>query len=187
VNAKALSTYMGHGNISVTLDRYGHLMPGNEAQTADLLDAYLATETPSRDTRRAMSRENVEVVSAGIEAWNREGVEGILRDFHPDFRGYPFPEWIGDPIYHGIDGMRRLALEWTDQFDDYRWDSERLIDLGDRVVALVHHHGRTKGDGIEIRQEMGVVFGDFRADGKVGEAHFFLTWAEALEAAGLSE
>jgi integrase len=41
VNAKALSTYMGHANISVTLDRYGHLMPGNEGEAAALLDAYL--------------------------------------------------------------------------------------------------------------------------------------------------
>jgi integrase len=32
VNAKALSTYMGHANIGITLDRYGHLMPGNEAE-----------------------------------------------------------------------------------------------------------------------------------------------------------
>jgi len=41
VNAKALSAYMGHANISITLDRYGHLMPGNEAEAAGLLDAYL--------------------------------------------------------------------------------------------------------------------------------------------------
>ena len=41
VNAKALSTYMGHANISITLDRYGHLMPGNETEAAALLDAYL--------------------------------------------------------------------------------------------------------------------------------------------------
>jgi integrase len=41
VNAKALSTYMGHANISITLDRYGHLMPGNEAEARVLLDAYL--------------------------------------------------------------------------------------------------------------------------------------------------
>jgi integrase len=41
VNAKALSTYMGHANISITLDRYGHLMPGNEEEAATLLDAYL--------------------------------------------------------------------------------------------------------------------------------------------------
>jgi integrase len=42
VNAKALSTYMGHANISITLDRYGHLMPGNEDEAAGMLDAYLA-------------------------------------------------------------------------------------------------------------------------------------------------
>jgi integrase len=42
VNAKALSTYMGHSSITVTLDRYGHLMPGNEDEAAALLDAYLA-------------------------------------------------------------------------------------------------------------------------------------------------
>jgi integrase len=41
VNAKALSTFMGHANISITLDRYGHLMPGSEAEAAGLLDAYL--------------------------------------------------------------------------------------------------------------------------------------------------
>jgi len=42
VNAKALSTYMGHANIAITLDKYGHLMPGNEAEAAGMLDAYLA-------------------------------------------------------------------------------------------------------------------------------------------------
>jgi integrase len=41
VNAKALSTYMGHSNIGITMDRYGHLMPGNEDEAAGLLDAYL--------------------------------------------------------------------------------------------------------------------------------------------------
>jgi integrase len=41
VNAKALQSFMGHANISITLDRYGHLMPGSEAEAADLLDAYL--------------------------------------------------------------------------------------------------------------------------------------------------
>jgi hypothetical protein len=44
VNAKALQTFMGHANISITLDRYGHLMPGSEAEAADLLDAYLSAQ-----------------------------------------------------------------------------------------------------------------------------------------------
>lgn len=42
VNAKALSTFMGHSSVMITLDRYGHLFPGSEAQAADLLDAYIA-------------------------------------------------------------------------------------------------------------------------------------------------
>ncbi len=33
---------MGHSSVVITLDRYGHLMPGNEAEAATLLDAYLA-------------------------------------------------------------------------------------------------------------------------------------------------
>ncbi len=47
VNAKALSTYMGHATISITLDRYGHLMPGNEDEAAQKLDEYLARYAPS--------------------------------------------------------------------------------------------------------------------------------------------
>jgi integrase len=42
VNTKALSSYMGHASIQITMDRYGHLMPGNEEEAAGLLDAYLA-------------------------------------------------------------------------------------------------------------------------------------------------
>jgi integrase len=51
VNAKALSEFMGHASIAVTLDLYGHLMPGSHDEAAGLLDAFLArsagTETVS--------------------------------------------------------------------------------------------------------------------------------------------
>jgi integrase len=42
VNAKALSTYVGHASITITLDRYGHLMPGSEDHDASQLNEYLA-------------------------------------------------------------------------------------------------------------------------------------------------
>jgi integrase len=44
VNAKALSSFMGHSSIKVTFDLYGHLMPGTEAEAAALLDAYLGAQ-----------------------------------------------------------------------------------------------------------------------------------------------
>jgi integrase len=41
VNLKALASYLGHSSITITLDLYGHLMPGNEDAAAQLLDGYL--------------------------------------------------------------------------------------------------------------------------------------------------
>jgi hypothetical protein len=38
-NAKALSSYMGHSTITMTLDRYGHLMPGEAVHTQERSDA----------------------------------------------------------------------------------------------------------------------------------------------------
>jgi integrase len=45
VTAKALSTYFGHASIQITLDRYGHLMPGNEDEAVALVGAYLERST----------------------------------------------------------------------------------------------------------------------------------------------
>jgi integrase len=54
VNAKALSTFMGHATIAITLDHYGHLMPGSEAEAATLLDGCLDAHKQSAEaTARA--------------------------------------------------------------------------------------------------------------------------------------
>ncbi|MDP9262445.1 MAG: site-specific integrase, partial [Actinomycetota bacterium] len=50
VNTKALSTYMGHASITITLDRYGHLLPGNEHQAAQLLHTWLTNNTKKAAT-----------------------------------------------------------------------------------------------------------------------------------------
>lgn len=41
VNFKKLSEYMGHASITITLDRYGHLLPGDLDTTLDQFDTYL--------------------------------------------------------------------------------------------------------------------------------------------------
>lgn len=40
VNAKAITTYMGHASIQTTYDLYGKLIPGSEGEAAALVDAY---------------------------------------------------------------------------------------------------------------------------------------------------
>jgi integrase len=42
VNIKALSDFLGHASITITLDRYGHFLPGSIAEATGLLDAFLA-------------------------------------------------------------------------------------------------------------------------------------------------
>ncbi len=37
-----VSKFMGHASITVTIDRYGHLLPGGEAEAAELLNEYHA-------------------------------------------------------------------------------------------------------------------------------------------------
>jgi hypothetical protein len=44
VNAKTLSIYMGHSSIVMTMYRYGHLFPGNEKDSANKLDVFLARD-----------------------------------------------------------------------------------------------------------------------------------------------
>ena len=54
INPKALQTFMGHSSITVTLDLYGHLMPGGEAEAAAMADIYLkAREDRSAERARA--------------------------------------------------------------------------------------------------------------------------------------
>ncbi len=40
-NAKAIQKAMGHATITMTFDRYGHLMPGGRAEAAASVDAYM--------------------------------------------------------------------------------------------------------------------------------------------------
>lgn len=56
VNLKALSTYLGHSSITVTLDRYGHLFPGNEREAAALLDRYLGMDLAATHAPLPLSR-----------------------------------------------------------------------------------------------------------------------------------
>jgi integrase len=55
VNVKALSEFLGHASITITLDRYGHLLPGSIDEAATLLDAYLDRTTAPTTARPEIS------------------------------------------------------------------------------------------------------------------------------------
>lgn len=50
VNDKALCSIMGHASVTITKDRYGHLMPDGVAEARRLLAARLVRATPNKET-----------------------------------------------------------------------------------------------------------------------------------------
>jgi ketosteroid isomerase-like protein len=128
---------------------------------------------------------NEDLARRALESFNTGGVESALEAFAPDAEWRAIPEWPEDEVYRGHDGLRRLGALWTDNFDDYRIEIERLVDAGDRVVALVHHAGTAKGSGMEISQPLGFVF-DVR-EGRFTRVATYSKWDEALAAAGVDE
>jgi ketosteroid isomerase-like protein len=150
--------------------------------------AGLRTRPAPRDTARAMSQENVEVVRRAFNVYFTRGVDALLEEHIPlDGVWHTAPEWIEASEYRGHEGIRSLLSVFPDNFDDWRLDVIELRDSGDSVVALIEHGGKIKGTDTPIHQPMGVVFSDFREGGQVGRFHSFQTWREALEAAGLQE
>lgn len=133
-----------------------------------------------------MSQENVEVVERAFEAFSTGGVEACVPSFSPDVVVYPFPEWPQQAAYRGHDGLRAVLAEWMDNFDDFAFHIREVRAVGDMVLLRGETFGRIRGSAVPIRQPLGAVYSHFR-DGQIGESRNFLTWAEALEAAGLRE
>ena len=136
-----------------------------------------------------MSQENVESVQRAVEAWNADDLDAFLAELDADVEWHPAiqPGLEGKATtYRGHEGARTV---WGEDRGE-AWERltnrpEELRDLGESVLALGHLDLTARTTGIAFSQEVGEVF-DFRA-GKIVRIRDFLTHAEALETAGLSE
>jgi ketosteroid isomerase-like protein len=133
-----------------------------------------------------MSEENVEILRRAFAAFASGGLNAVLPFCSPEIVIYTLPDWIEEPVYRGHDGFCELVERWTEDFDDFELQVDELRDAGDGVVVwLGYNTGRIKGTKVPINQPVGGVQ-RFR-DGLMVEIHYFPTWPEALEAAGLRE
>src|SRR5262245_38941011 len=95
-----------------------------------------------------MSQENVEVVRAASEAWNRTDFDAWIRCFDPEIRWFAIRE-----EFRGHAGIRRawhsfrLDLQLMARFDDIR-------DLGASVLTLGELTGTGRITGLHIRAEI---------------------------------
>ena len=132
-----------------------------------------------------MSEENVERLRHAFEQFVATGE--LSGDFAPDFVWdmCTFRDWPEQQIYPGIEGAREFLKEWRDAWEDWELEVEALLDAGDRVVALVRQHGRSKAAGTPVDMSFAQVW--TLRDGKEARMDMYSDRAEALEAAGVSE
>jgi ketosteroid isomerase-like protein len=139
-----------------------------------------------------MSEENVEIMRRLFEEFQAgmgRGDPGALFDSETVADDYEFILAVpleGRSVWRGREGFVEFMRAWTEDFEDWSVRVERWIDAGDdRVVALTHQSGTGKGSGVPVELNLGVV--SELKDGRVVRMRNYLTHAEALEAAGLSE
>lgn len=125
-----------------------------------------------------MSRENVELVRWAYEAFNRRDVAALRAASLPGLELLTTVE-----AYRGPEGVAAWIREADEVFDELAIRVEETIDLGDRVVAVVHERGLGKDSGLEIDQHFTHVW--TLQGGRVLKLEAFTDRAAALSAAGL--
>src|SRR3954447_23889534 len=143
--------------------------------------------TPSKPPgcgRRAMSQENVDRFVEGIEAFNRNDIEGVLRGMDPEVK---FEHRLADlqGKFVGVEAVRGWFADLDDYFEPGRIDCSDIRDLGERVLALgtVRAIGRESGVATELPYTVVATF----KDGRITHFTDFADREKALEAAGLRE
>jgi ketosteroid isomerase-like protein len=137
-----------------------------------------------------MSREAVERIRQGYEAFNRGDLADAAEGFDPNIEWripFQLPDSPPDETYHGREGVIRFWETWRAAFDDFRVELEEIIDAGDKVIVFGGVRGRGAGSGADVKSPSFPQVWTFGDDGQPVRVEMYPTRAEALQAAGLSE
>jgi ketosteroid isomerase-like protein len=131
-----------------------------------------------------MSQENVEIVKAWYDAYNREDWDALLKDAAPGLE-VDMSRSVG-PLagVFGLDQALRLLKEFREAWESARMEPHEFIEAGDLVVTPGAQHLKGRG-GIEL-----VVRGTFVWTIRNGAIERWVMYQEkedALEDLGLSE
>jgi ketosteroid isomerase-like protein len=119
-----------------------------------------------------------------MEAYLSGDNEGALAHYDPEveFDATIRPE---GRVYHGREGVAEAMRVWTGTWEGWRVRTEELVDAGDKVLLVVRESGRGKGSGLEIDQQVFIVF-ELR-EGLIVRWRAFLDRGQACAEAGIEE
>ena len=131
-----------------------------------------------------MSQENVELVRATYDAYNRRDLDAALKDTAPEFE-LDWTRAVGPQRgVYGLDQIRVFLVDFLEAFESTQVEPDEFIEAGDQVVVPQTGHIRGR-DGIEVTARVALVW--TIRDGAIVRVCLYQQKREALEAAGLSE
>jgi len=133
-----------------------------------------------------MSQENVELVRRMIRGWNDRALRGVLSTAAADVAWRPAVASVieGDTDRRGKDEVRQALLEIWSMWDQFELVETQVRETDEGAVWLGEAHVRGR-EGIELDNPFG--FRVVATEGLITRLEAFLSWEQALEAAGLSE
>jgi ketosteroid isomerase-like protein len=136
-----------------------------------------------------MSQENVELVRAVFEAFERGDVEGILRHCDENVEITQDAELFdllgASQRMHGHEGVLKAFAIWPEQWNDFSIEALTVTDVGTYVMVETVNRGRGKDSGVDV--EMPFTF-LFSVHGEaITEWRIFMRHEDALRAVGQVE
>lgn len=129
---------------------------------------------------------NVEIVREVMELASRDGEpaprlgELLAADLQIDMSR----RILNPAIYEGPDALARLRREREEVWEGFSVSPERMIEVGERVVAIITLRGRGRGSGVETESRGAMVW--TVRDQRVVRVVVYPDAEEALESVGLA-
>jgi hypothetical protein len=114
-----------------------------------------------------------------------EPVTGLLDCCTPDIRIDASHRVFNPAVYDGIAGVHASIAETYDSWQDFDPVTDRLIDLGDRVLAIQTISGRGRTTDLEVRGTGALILSVSGA--QIERIEIYADVDEALRAVGLEE
>lgn len=127
-----------------------------------------------------MSRENVELVRRGFDAFARGDVPGLLEGVSDDLVMYRAdPEGV---YFHGKEGLLAALADWVEGFDEFSMSTEEFVEAGDWVLVRVRQAARGRDSGVPVEGDYWFV--QQVRDGKVVRLDIYVDRDAAFAATG---
>jgi ketosteroid isomerase-like protein len=127
---------------------------------------------------------NVETAQRFVDHWNETG-EPPWDEIDPDVVFVIDPDSFVAGTYRGHKGIRTLLRLTAEVFDQFRYEVDEFVDLGESILALGRIRVRGAQSGATGTQSGAWVMQ--MRDGMIVSYRSYLRREEALEAAGLRE